>query len=65
MRAMPNMHVYSPCDALELRSVMRYMAANRQPTYMQLIRQKVAKIFDRGIRVRSRPGRASCARAAT
>jgi transketolase len=46
MRAMPNLHVYSPCDALELRSVLRHMAANRQPTYMQLIRQKVAKIFD-------------------
>ncbi|MFA6562564.1 MAG: transketolase C-terminal domain-containing protein [Verrucomicrobiia bacterium] len=46
MRAMPNMHVYSPCDALELRSVMRYMAASRQPTYMQLIRSKVPKIFD-------------------
>ncbi len=46
MRAMPNMHVYSPCDALELRSVMRHMATTRQPTYMQLIRHKVAKIFD-------------------
>ena len=46
MRAMPNMHVYSPCDALELRSVMRHMAASRQPTYMQLIRSKVPKIFD-------------------
>jgi len=46
MRAMPNMHVYSPCDALELRSVMRHMAATQQPTYMQLIRSKVPKIFD-------------------
>lgn len=46
MRAMPNMHVYSPCDALELRSVMRHMAANRQPTYMQLIRSRVPKVFD-------------------
>lgn len=46
MRAMPNMHVYSPCDALDLRSVMRYMVSNRRPTYMQLIRQKVPKIFD-------------------
>ena len=33
MRAMPNMHVYSPCDAYELRSVMRYMATDRsRPT---------------------------------
>jgi transketolase len=46
MRAMPNMHVYSPCDALELRSVMRHMAATQQPTYMQLIRSKVPKVFD-------------------
>jgi len=46
MRAMPNMHVYSPCDALELRSVLRYMASTRQPTYMQLVRHQVAKIFD-------------------
>jgi transketolase len=46
MRAMPNMHVYSPCDAMELRSVLRYMAASRQPSYMQLLRPKVGKIFD-------------------
>ena len=29
MRAMPNMHVYSPCDAYELRAIMRHMAASR------------------------------------
>lgn len=46
MRAMPNMHVYSPCDALELRSVMRHMAVSGQPTYMQLIRSQVPKVFD-------------------
>ncbi|NLF70491.1 MAG: transketolase family protein [Candidatus Anammoximicrobium sp.] len=46
MRVMPNMHVYSPCDALELRAVLRYMASTRQPTYMQLVRHQVAKIFD-------------------
>ena len=57
MRAMPNMHVYSPCDAMELRSVMRYMAASRQPSYLQLLRPKVGKIFDDGIRLRSRTGR--------
>ena len=48
MRAMPNMHVYSPCDVYELRSVMRYMAASDQPTYMQLVRPKKDKIFDEG-----------------
>jgi len=46
MRAMPNLHIYSPCDALELRSVLRHMAAHRQPTYLQLIRQKVSRVFD-------------------
>lgn len=46
MRAMPNMHVYSPCDAYELRSVLKYMASHTQPTYMQLIRSKMGQIFD-------------------
>ncbi len=46
MRAMPNMHVYSPCDAYELRAVMRFMAQEKQPTYMQLIRSQVKQIFD-------------------
>ena len=46
MRAMPNMHVYSPCDACELRAVMRYMASEKQPTYMQLMRPAIGKIFD-------------------
>ena len=48
MRAMPNMHVYSPADANELRSVMFYMAASRQPTYMQLVRLKMPKLFEEG-----------------
>jgi transketolase len=46
MRAMPNMHVYSPCDAMELRAVLRRMASTRQPTYMQLVRHQVPRIFD-------------------
>jgi transketolase len=46
MRAMPNLHVYSPCDAYELRAVMRHMACHEQPTYMQLIRPKMPKVFD-------------------
>jgi transketolase len=45
MRAMPNMHVYSPCDAHELRAVMRHMAQSLQPTYMQLLRPKLGAIF--------------------
>ena len=46
MRAMPNMHVYSPCDVYELRAVLKHMAAGRQPTYMQLIRPVMDKVFD-------------------
>ena len=46
MRAMPNMHVYSSCDAYELRAIMRHMAKTKQPTYLQVIRFKVPRIFD-------------------
>ena len=46
MRAMPNMHVYSPCDVYELRAMLKHMAVSKQPTYMQLIRPKVGCIFD-------------------
>jgi transketolase len=46
MRAMPNMHVYSPCDAYELRAIMRHMAATKQPTYLQLVRYQVPAVFD-------------------
>ena len=46
MRAMPNMHDYSPCDAYELRAVMRYMVGTKQPTYVQVIRFKTPGIFD-------------------
>lgn len=46
MRAMPNMHVYSPCDVYELRAVMKYMATHYQPTYMQLLRAKMPVIFN-------------------
>ena len=48
MRAMPNLHVYSPCDAHELRAVLLHMAGAKQPTYMQLIRSKVGQVFDEG-----------------
>jgi transketolase len=46
MRIMPNMHVYSPCDPFELRSMMKQMASSSQPAYMQLIRPKVEPVFD-------------------
>jgi transketolase len=46
MRVMPNLHVYSPCDVYELRSMMHHMAKIKQPVYMQLVRSKVKKVFD-------------------
>ena len=46
MRAMPNMRVYCPADACELRSMLKYMAASRSPEYMQLIREVMSPIFD-------------------
>lgn len=49
MRVMPNMHVYSPTDVYELRAMMKHMAKNYQPTYMQLVRPKVSQLFDENI----------------
>lgn len=46
MRAMPNIQVFSPCDANELRSVMYYMAANYGGMYLQLLRQQLPAVFD-------------------
>jgi transketolase len=46
MRAMPNMHIYAPADAYELRAIMKYMAKAKQPTYLQLIRSKEPQLFD-------------------
>jgi transketolase len=46
MRAMPNMHVFSPADAYELRAIMRHMAKTKQPTYLQVIRFQMPGVFD-------------------
>ena len=46
MRAMPNMQVFSPCDAYELKSVLYYMANNHGGMYLQLLRQQLPAIFD-------------------
>jgi transketolase len=46
MRAMPNMRVYCPADAYELRSMLRYMAASKKPEYMQLIREVMSPLFN-------------------
>jgi len=56
MRAMPNMHVFSPCDVYELRSLMHYMASTYGGMYMQLLRPKQPAIFDSTYEFK--PGRA-------
>jgi transketolase len=48
MRVMPNLHVYSPADVYELQAMMRHMAQTTQPTYMQLVRPRVGKVFGPG-----------------
>lgn len=48
MRVMPNLHVYSPADPVELQQVLKHMATSGQPTYMQLVRPKVAPVFEDG-----------------
>jgi transketolase len=58
MRAMPNLRVYSPCDAYELRAVLRHMVASPHPEYMQLIRGQVRPLFDDTVRFD--PERAVC-----
>ena len=46
MRAMPNMQIFSPCDAYELRSLMHYMVKTFGGMYMQLLRQQLPAVFD-------------------
>ncbi len=45
MRAMPNMTVFSPCDAWELASCVRWMAEYEHPCYMQMIRPLQPQVF--------------------
>jgi transketolase len=49
MRAMPNLHVYSPADVYELRAMMKRMVQDKQPTYMQLVRPKTEPVFDESV----------------
>ena len=45
-RAMPNMTVIDPCDALEIEQVVPAMAAHKGPVYMRLLRGKVPLVLD-------------------
>lgn len=40
MRAMPNMKVFVPCDAVEARAITEHVATNEHPAYVRLTREK-------------------------
>jgi transketolase len=40
MRAIPNMQVLVPCDAIEARAITEYIATTRNPSYLRLTREK-------------------------
>ena len=45
-RAMPNMTVIDPCDALEIEQVVPAIAAHQGPVYMRLLRGQVPLVLD-------------------
>ncbi|MGL4323874.1 MAG: transketolase family protein [Beijerinckiaceae bacterium] len=45
-RAMPNMTVIDPCDALEIEQVVPVIAAHKGPVYMRLLRGNVPLVLD-------------------
>jgi transketolase len=46
MRAMPNMTVVDPCDALETEQATHAIAAHKGPVYMRLLRGQVPLVLD-------------------
>jgi len=45
-RAMPNMTVIDPCDALEIEQIVPAITAHRGPVYMRLLRGQVPVVLD-------------------
>jgi transketolase len=45
-RAMPNMTVIDPCDALEIEQAVAAAAAHRGPVYMRILRGQVPLVLD-------------------
>ncbi len=46
MRALPNMSVISPADAIEAEGATRYIASQTGPVYLRLTRPKSRAVFD-------------------
>ena len=45
-RAMPNMTIIDPCDALETEQAVPAIAAHKGPVYMRLLRGQVPLVLD-------------------
>ncbi|MCF0109883.1 MAG: transketolase family protein [Erysipelotrichaceae bacterium] len=50
MRAIPNMEIYNPCDAVSTAQVVEHIAASGKPTYLRLGRAKVDDVYPEGTR---------------
>ncbi len=48
MRTIPNMEVYNPCDATEMKAVVDYVAKSHKPCYIRGTRSKVDDVFAEG-----------------
>lgn len=46
-RAMPNLMIVDPCDALEIEQAVPAIAAHQGPVYMRLLRGNVPLVLDR------------------
>lgn len=46
MRVLPNMQVFSPCDAVETEKIVRYMAAEKGPMYIRINRNDLPVISE-------------------
>ncbi|PJG86241.1 transketolase [Conservatibacter flavescens] len=47
MRAIPNMMVIDPCDAVEIEQIVPVIAEYQGPVYMRLLRGRVPKVLDK------------------
>lgn len=46
MRCLPNMQVFVPCDSVQTKQVMRYMAENKGPMYIRITRTDALELTD-------------------
>lgn len=46
MRVLPNMYVFSPCDAVQTKQIVEYMAANEGPMYLRINRNELPVLTD-------------------